>query len=184
MLNLTIVKTAVLTGLLALAGGTTAVYAASSSPTAVSANTTTILQQEPPADPPAPEEMGEARAYFQEAVKEVTAQALGISVEELEAARENRELRDLLDELGLQPADIKLAIDDAWPGIVAGAEAEGLITSDQADRLIENGFRPPHGRGQRGFQPSAEQREQAQTVLADVLGISVEELQEARAIDS
>ena len=174
MLNLTIVKTAVLTGLLAVAGGTTAVYAASSSPTAVSANTTTILQQDAPDDafaPPPPEEMGEARAYFQEAVKEVTAEALGISVEELEAARENRELRDLLDELGLQPADIKLAIDDAWPGIVAGAEAEGLITSDQADRLIENGFRPPRGRGERGFQPSPEQREQAQTVLADVLGI-------------
>ena len=151
MLNLTIVKTAVLTGLLAVAGGITAVYAASSSPTAVSANTTTILQQDAPDDafaPPPPEEMGEARAYFQEAVKEVTAEALGISVEELEAARENRELRDLLQELGLQPADIKLAVDDAWPGIVAGAEAEGLITSDQADRLIENGFRPPRGRGE------------------------------------
>lgn len=80
------------------------------------------------------------------------AEALGISVEELQAAHE----------------EVRLAVIDQ-------ALEEGLISEDQAQRLRE-GERPFRaGHAMRGLEINSEE------LLADALGISVEELQAARA---
>lgn len=83
---------------------------------------------------------------------ELLAEALGISVEELQAAHE----------------EVRLAVIDQ-------ALEEGLITEDQAEQLRESERPFRAGRAVRGLVINTEE------LLADALGISVEELQEARA---
>ncbi|MCI0396301.1 MAG: hypothetical protein L0332_30750 [Chloroflexi bacterium] len=84
---------------------------------------------------------------------ELLAEALGITVEELQAAYE-----------------------EAWTAAIEQAVADGLITQEQADELLEGdgGFR---GRFHHGFFGLGNMDE----YLAEALGISVEELQAARA---
>ncbi len=82
---------------------------------------------------------------------EALADALGITVEELEAAKE-----------GVRTAAIEQAV------------ADGLITQEQADQILS-------GEG-RGFMPRGGQNSEIdfEALLADELGISVEELQAAQ----
>lgn len=75
------------------------------------------------------------------------AEALGITVEELQAARE-----------------------EARVAAIEQAVADGLITQEQADQLLENGI------GGHGLRFGAGH----DTFLADALGISIDELQAAR----
>lgn len=84
--------------------------------------------------------------------KALLAEALGISVEDLDAAHE---------------AARAAAIEDAV--------AEGLLTQEQADQLLSEAFGAP-GRFGGGFMAA-----DRDSYLAEALGISVEELQAARA---
>ena len=74
---------------------------------------------------------------------ELMAQALGLSIEELEAARaEGQSLRDLLTELGLTPADLRENLIAAYEEAIEEAVADGTLTRHQADLLLE---RPGQG---------------------------------------
>lgn len=78
--------------------------------------------------------------------EEMLATALGITTEELEAARqEGKSLPYLFGELGLDPADIKDAMQSAYEDAVQQAVNDGFITDSQAEMLQE------YGLGSRGF---------------------------------
>ncbi len=85
-------------------------------------------------------ERAEEALAVREAVKPYVAEALGTTVEELEAAREDGTLRELYDELGLEPGDIKDAMEQAHDA----ALEDGIITQEQYDSLTQ------HGKGRRG----------------------------------
>lgn len=84
---------------------------------------------------------------------EALAEALDITVEELQAARE-----------------------EVHEARIAEAVAEGLLTQEQADAILENGASLHRGRGFPGGFMGGDQGE----ALADALDISVEELEAAR----
>ena len=85
------------------------------------------------------------------------AQALGLSVEELQAARdEGKTMFQLMTESELDPATVRTAMTDAYQEAVQQAVADGVITQDQADTVLSLpgfGFGGPrnfggfHGRG-------------------------------------
>ncbi len=87
----------------------------------------------------------------------LTAEALGITVEDLQAARdEGKTLRDLLDEQNIDPQDFRDALQEAHQAAIDQAVQEGVITQEQADLLqnarpgFDGGFGPgghPGGRG-------------------------------------
>ena len=82
--------------------------------------------------------------------EEMLATALGITTEELEAARqEGKSLPYIFGELGLDPADIKDAIQSAYEDAVQQAVDDGVITDSQAEQLQEYGF-GSRGSGMRG----------------------------------
>lgn len=96
----------------------------------------------------------EARAYLQAGVEAATADALGLSVEELQAARESgQRMNELAEAAGLTREELQAAVESAWPAIVQGAEEAGLITAAQAETLTENGPRIGRGGG-RGRGPA------------------------------
>jgi len=119
-------------------------------------------------------------------VEAAVADILGISVEDLQAARENgTRTSELLDTAGLTADEFKTALEAALPDIVAQALADEAITQEQADLILENGLRffghhggpGSHGFGLKGdgvLQPYVE------AAAADILGLSVEELQTAK----
>lgn len=73
--------------------------------------------------------------------QEILSQALGIDVADLEAARqEGKPLLYLFGELGLEPADIKSALQSAYEDAVQQAVDDGVITDSQAEMLQEYGF--------------------------------------------
>ncbi len=67
----------------------------------------------------------------------VLADLLGISAEELAAAKEDGSVRDLIEASGLSQEDIQAAMQDAHEAAVAQAVADGVITQEQADQLQE-----------------------------------------------
>ena len=76
------------------------------------------------------------------------AASLGLSVEDLIEAREaGTKLEALLEEAGLSPEEFRGAMQEAWPEILEDAVNDGLITQDQMDRMLENGWHPHPGRG-------------------------------------
>lgn len=82
--------------------------------------------------------------------EEMLVTALGITTEELEAARhEGKSLPYIFGELGLNPADIKDAMQSAYEDAVQQAVDDGVITDSQADQLQEFGF-GSRGNGMRG----------------------------------
>ena len=82
--------------------------------------------------------------------EEMLATALGITTAELEAARqEGKSLPYFLGELGLDPADIKDAMQSAHEDAVQQAVDDGVITDSQAEQLQEYGF-GSRGSGMRG----------------------------------
>src|SRR5690606_28156061 len=66
---------------------------------------------------------------------------------------------------------------EAREAAIEQAVEEGLLTQEQADQLLEDGFGFKGFGGRSGFFGSAID---VDALLADALGISVEELQEAR----
>lgn len=94
----------------------------------------------------------------------VMAEALGVSVEELEAAQADGTLRDLIRSLDLDRGAMAEQMQAAMDEAVSQAVADGVITQEQADQLRamggERGFGPggfgdkdfgKHGRDGRGF---------------------------------
>jgi hypothetical protein len=84
----------------------------------------------------------------------VLAGLLGLSAEELEAAKEEGSIRDLVEASGLTQEEIMTAMQEARETAVAEAVADGVITQEQADQLEampgRGGFGGPrggHGRG-------------------------------------
>ena len=123
-----------------------------------------------------------------EAIHAAIAGALGISVDELAAARaEGKSLATLADELGVDLADVQAAVQAVVEEAVTQAVADGTITQAQADqilaRIAEDGLGALRGpRGERAH-PLAGivDREAVQAAIADTLGISVDELAAAHA---
>jgi len=125
----------------------------------------------------------------------LTAKALGITVEELQAAREEgKSPRDLMDELGISEEEFQAAMQAAHEAAVQQAVEDGVITQVQADLILDSeaSFAPggPGGstgkdgpgelQGREGAANFPGRGENMDTYLAEALGISVEELQAAR----
>ncbi len=126
---------------------------------------------------------GPLQPYIEEAVADI----LGISIEDLQAAKDaGTKMSELLTTAGLTEEELKTALEAALPDIVAQALADEAITQEQADTILAKGLRSFGGRGEHGgmggfglngdgvLQPYIE------TVVADILGISVEDLQAAK----
>ena len=76
----------------------------------------------------------------------LTAKVLGISVEELQAAREEgKTMETLISELGLDAATVRENMQAAYKEAVQQAVSDGVITQEQADQILSGGF------GMRGF---------------------------------
>lgn len=196
-MNLTVLKSLMVTGALALAGGTTA-FIATDAAVAVPATVTLsadgnalqltageALEHGRPGNALGLSE--EARTFLMDGIRETTANALGVSVEELEAAgREG--LAELLATAGLTQEELRTAVEEAWPGIVSEAEAAGLITAEQAATLLETGPRlggrgghGPGGRGGAGVGAGFLPAETRDEIAAASLGITVAELEAYQA---
>lgn len=81
----------------------------------------------------------ELREYFDRDA--VLAEALGISVSELQAAQdEGKRISDLLEELGLSQEDFQAAVQAGHDAAIAQAVSDGVITQEQADQFSEGGF--------------------------------------------
>lgn len=100
----------------------------------------------------------EAARAFRSTVErgEIIARALGLDVEELADAREaGQTLRELLDEMGIAPETFRESVEAAVENAIDEAVDAGVITSDQAELLLETpgpgfGWGPGKGRGPRG----------------------------------
>lgn len=87
----------------------------------------------------------------------ILAEVLGITTEELEAAREaGTKLDELINEAGLDKETVREAIKSATEAAIDQAVTDGTITEEQAEELL-NPPAPPerseHGRGHRGQRP-------------------------------
>lgn len=83
-------------------------------------------------------------------MKAIVADALGITVEELEAYREDGlRFSEIAEELGVDVADVQEALQTAREEAINQALEDGTITEEQAERLQEGGGRG-FGRGGRG----------------------------------
>ena len=101
-----------------------------------------------------------------DAIQAATASALGITVEELEAAHSaGTRLPELAQEQGVDVADVQAAQQAVFEDAVAEAVADGAITQEQADELLSRPFSTQcgrgHGRGGQhggrpGFAPNAQ----------------------------
>jgi hypothetical protein len=100
-------------------------------------------------------EQMEARRALMEYIDQeaLMAEALGISVEDLQEAREaDKSLATLFDELELEPEVVREAMQAAYEQAVQEAVSAGVITQDQADQILEGegGFPMFGDRGGRG----------------------------------
>lgn len=84
-------------------------------------------------------DMMKARSALKEYVNsdELLSAALGISVDELQAARdEGKKMSALIDELGLDGEELKQALQAAYEDVVEQAVRDGVITQDQANQIL------------------------------------------------
>lgn len=94
-----------------------------------------------------------AAQALRDAVNEdaIMAEALGVTVEEYQAAKEAHTVQDLLDASGLTQAELMTAVQTAHDAAVQQAVADGVITQAQADALANgrgfgiDGFGGPRG---------------------------------------
>jgi len=117
-----------------------------------------------------------------EKIKVAIAEALGISVEELQAARsEGKTLSDLAEEQGVDLDVIRNKKKKALEEAVQQAVEGGLVTQEQAEDLLSHeGHQGPHGR--RSDNPHHERGIHGDhSSMAERLGITIDELQAARA---
>ena len=70
------------------------------------------------------------------------AEALGLTVEELQAARDaGTSMSDILTEQGLTSAEYRTALQAAYEAAVQQAVSDGVITQEQADLVLSSGMR-------------------------------------------
>ena len=122
-----------------------------------------------------------------EVMKEAVANALGLTVEEVEAARaDGVTLPELAEEQGVEMEDVRAAAEVAKAAMVQEAVEEGLITEAQAERIVNH----PGPGGRRGFGKHGPccrylrevlDGEVIKEAVADALGLTVEEVEAARA---
>ncbi|MEM7027977.1 MAG: hypothetical protein AAF629_00185 [Chloroflexota bacterium] len=130
----------------------------------------------------------ELRAYLQEVdargqVKAAMAEVLGVSVEELEAAKEEgQSIRDLAEANEVDRETLQAAKKDVMTEILAQAVADEVITQEQADQFAERAGRGFGGKGKRGGKGFGNiiDREEMKSAVAEALGLSVEELEAAK----
>lgn len=80
------------------------------------------------------------------------AEALGLSVEELEQARQDgTRMRELIESSGLERDELRERLEAAREAAVVQAVADGVITQEQADLLDERGMRGRLGGGHGRF---------------------------------
>lgn len=104
----------------------------------------------------------------------IVADLLGISVEELEAAKEEGiRLPELAEEAGVEMETIREALQAAEIEAINEAVANGDMTQEQADEILAR-------MELKGVIKTIFDRDMANEIVADVLGISVEELQAAK----
>lgn len=122
----------------------------------------------------------------QDAMHEAIAEALGISVEELETAQaEGTSLFALADELGADMTAVRDAMENVRQAAIDQAVADGLISEGEAEQF-RNG-RGPWRQGPAGpFYGEGPgmnlvDADVMHAAIAEALGISVEELEAARA---
>jgi hypothetical protein len=83
--------------------------------------------------------------------QEALAAALGISVDDLQAAIENSSSFDeLLSNLGMTQEEFAAAMQTAREAAIQQMVDEGKITQEQADQMLEGGFGPRDGGGFHG----------------------------------
>jgi hypothetical protein len=125
-------------------------------------------------------------SQYHDQIKAAVADALGLTVEELDAARaEGKRLPQIVEEQGLTLEDVQADLLAAYKDILAQAVADGVLTQAQAD-LIEQGLENGRGLGfgLKGFAGPrggwlSEYRDDLKSAFADELGVSVEELDAA-----
>lgn len=131
---------------------------------------------------------------YSDELQAAKAEALGLSVEELDAAKaEGKKLDEIAAEQGVAIEDLQAAMQSAQADILAQAVADGALTQEEADKIAEhmaNGRGRGHGsRGKRQGRGGPEisnpgwikdYQDDLQSALANVLGLSVEELDAAR----
>ncbi len=183
MLNF--MKTMMITGLLAVGGGTVAVASgvdivpgADIIPDQV--QSIVFQQQEDGERPerPSDEEREAVKAFISDQVKPAVAELLGVTVEEVEAAKEDRTISELVEAAGLTDEEFRESMQAIKAEALDAAVAEGLLTAEQAEALANR-------QGKRGNRSGNSLRgiidqEAAMATTADILGISVEELEQAR----
>ncbi|NIM93019.1 MAG: hypothetical protein GTO18_04820 [Anaerolineales bacterium] len=99
-------------------------------------------------------ELMRARTALMEYINkdELIAGALGMTVEEFRDSREaGKSLSELLDEKGLDAADVREAMKAAHEEAVQDAVRDGVITQEQADEILSGEFGGPLFGGRRGF---------------------------------
>lgn len=84
---------------------------------------------------------------------------------------------DLANALGISTDELNAAYQDAQEAALEQAVEAGLITQSQADQLLENGIAFPFGGRWAGW--LSENGIDFEALLADALGITVDDLQEA-----
>ncbi len=139
----------------------------------------------------------QAEAHHEQ-MQQAMADALGMTVEELDAARaEGKTPWEIAEEQGVDLADVRDTMRVPFEQMLDQAVASGMLTQEQADSVrqhMADGHGPWEGRGgfprfpgKHGAHPflSPEQaeahHEQMQQARADALGMTVEELDAARA---
>ena len=114
------------------------------------------------------------RFLDREAASATIADALGITVEELQAAHEEgTTLPDLAESLGVEMEVVEAAIEAARAEAIAQAVADGTITQEEADAMAERAELQNVIR-------DIFDRDAMTAVAADVLGLTVEELEAAK----
>jgi DNA-binding CsgD family transcriptional regulator len=128
-------------------------------------------------------------AEYRDEMHAAVAEALGLSVEEFEAAlAEGKTPQQIAEEQGIAQEEFCADLHGAAEGILAQAVSDGAITQEQADWILERmndrcleGGGPM--RGGRGHGPGwmAEYRYEMHAAVAEALGMSVEEFETALA---
>ncbi|MCP4140665.1 MAG: hypothetical protein GY755_10320 [Chloroflexi bacterium] len=123
---------------------------------------------------------GDGDSPLHDYMSEAMADALGISVEELDAAREDGGVRALIEEQGLSEDELSTLMQGVREKALAAAVADDAITQEEADAIQERGFGRDGKRGGQNGEKNEALKGYMSEAMADALGISVEEFEAAR----
>jgi uncharacterized protein DUF2680 len=94
--------------------------------------------------------------FMHESVEEAQASALGMTDAELHAAiLSGKTIRDLVEEKGIAPEDFRTTMQTARKDAIQQAVEKGLITQEQADRILQRMDQRPHD-GKHGPRPNSQ----------------------------